>query len=208
MVYDKEIMIKIEPNLVLRGSVFDCETRGLCQRAQDQFLQFTRVKTLSFADLYGGKICAALSRQHPRDLFDIKILLENEGLTEEVKQAFLVYLVSNPRPMSELLDPSANQEDFSKNFTTSFSGMTQFDVTCDELFATRNQLIHGILRSLTNNERQFLLSIKSGEPDWSLLPISSLENFPAIEWKLVNIRKMDKQKRTLALEKLKNILEI
>ncbi len=84
LVYDKEIMVKIEPNLVLRGSVFECETRDLCQQAQDQFLQFTRVRTLSFADLYGGKICAALSRQHPRDLFDIKILLENEGLTEAV----------------------------------------------------------------------------------------------------------------------------
>jgi predicted nucleotidyltransferase component of viral defense system len=89
--------IIIEPNFVLRGSVFECETYDLCQSAQNCF----SIETLSFVDLYGGKICAALARQHPRDLFDVKMLLENEGITESVRQAFVVYLAS-------VLSPSIN----------------------------------------------------------------------------------------------------
>ena len=42
----------------------------------------------------GGKICAALDRQHPRDLFDVKRLLENEGITDDVKDSFLFYQIS------------------------------------------------------------------------------------------------------------------
>ncbi len=64
------------------------------------------IPVLSFADLYGGKICAALDRQHPRDLFDIKLLSEARGLNEEVSQAFVIYLASHNRPMSELLSPN------------------------------------------------------------------------------------------------------
>jgi hypothetical protein len=37
------------------------------------------------------------------------------------------------------------------------------------------------------NERRFLLSIKHREPDWSLLPIEGLDQWPAIQWKLHNI---------------------
>ena len=70
---------KIEPNSVLRGSVFPTETRALCQKAQDLFELSIEARTLSFEDLYGGKACAALDRQHPRDLFDIDMLFKNEG---------------------------------------------------------------------------------------------------------------------------------
>lgn len=104
-VFTKNAMIKIEPNFVLRGSVFACEEKELCEKAQDQFLKFMRINTLSIADLYGGKICAALDRYHPRDLFDVKLLLDNIGLTEQIWQAFIVYLASSSRPMHELLDP-------------------------------------------------------------------------------------------------------
>jgi hypothetical protein len=45
------------------------------------------IPVLSFADLYGGKICAALDSQHPRDLFDIRLLSEAGGLNEEISQA-------------------------------------------------------------------------------------------------------------------------
>jgi hypothetical protein len=71
--------IKVEPNVVLRGSVFPTETRTLCPKAQDLFELSVEARTLSFEDLYGGKACAALDRQHPRDLFDIDMLFKNEG---------------------------------------------------------------------------------------------------------------------------------
>ena len=89
--------IRIEVNVVVRGTVYPVVVLPLCQRAQDEFELFSEVQTLSVADLYGGKLCAALDRQHPRDLFDVKLLLTNEGITDEVRKAFLVYLISHSR---------------------------------------------------------------------------------------------------------------
>ncbi len=31
-------------------------------------------------DLYGGKLCAALDRQHPEDFYDVKLLLDAQEL--------------------------------------------------------------------------------------------------------------------------------
>lgn len=105
LVYNNNSMIKIEPNFTLRGNVFPCEEKELCQKAQDTFLKYVRTKTLSKADVYGGKICAALDRHHPRDLFDIKLLVEQDGLSDKIRQAFVIYLASTNRPMHELLSP-------------------------------------------------------------------------------------------------------
>ena len=73
---------------------------------EDLFGMSVRVRTLASAEIYGGKICAALDRQHPRDLFDIKLLLDDEGLTDAIRKSFIVHLVSHDRPMAELLDPN------------------------------------------------------------------------------------------------------
>jgi len=200
--------IIIEPNFVLRGSVFECETHELCQRAQDEFLNFFTIKTLSFADLYGGKICAALARQHPRDLFDVKILLENEGLTESVRQAFVIYLASNSRPIHELLNPKPNLQDTRRIFEEGFIGMAVEEVSYDQLIDIRYKLIELILKSLTANERKFLLSIKAGNPDWQLIPIAGLDKLPGLRWKSLNIAKMDVEKQKIALDKLKKVLEL
>ena len=194
-VYKHEAVIKVEPNLVIRGSAFDCEEYDLCQRAQDQFLKFSRVKMLSFSDLYGGKICAALDRQHPRDLFDVKLLLDAQELTDDVRRALIVYLVSSPRPIHELLNPNPNLVDFKKIFNKEFSGMTDdLSVTEDELINIRSHLIRLILESFTENERKFLISLKAGFPDWSLMSIPGIEKLPAMLWKLENIRKIPENK--------------
>lgn len=198
--------IKIEPNEVIRGSVFPCEVRELSKEVQKSFGMFVSTKTLSFADLYGGKICAALDRQHPRDLFDIKILLDNEGLTDPVRKAFVVYLVSHNRPMHELFNPVAL--DFHRIFGNEFSDLMRSPVDYEDLVRTRKQLVSQIKRQLTENERKFLLSVKLGEPDWPLLKIPGIENLPAIRWKIANIRKMDSAKHKKAVAKLKVALEL
>lgn len=200
--------IIIEPNLVLRGSVFESETHDLCQAAQNDFLRYFSIKTLSFADLYGGKICAALARQHPRDLFDVKVLLENESITEKVRQAFIVYIASNSRPIHELLNPKPTLQDTRKVFEESFLGMTRLPVSYEQLIETRYQLIEIILQSLTTNERKFLLSIKEGNPDWQLMPINGLDKLPGLGWKMMNIMKMDAEKHKIAIEKLKTVLQL
>ena len=199
-------LIKIEPNLILRGSCYPPISKPLCKNACDIFKMEMEIPVLSFADLYGGKICAALDRQHPRDLFDIKLLSEAGGLNEEISQAFVVYLASHNRPMSELLSP--NFQDFRQAYETEFKGMSSIEVSYQELGKIRKELPSLILSKLSRNERKFLLSIKMGIPDFSLLSISGLENLPAIKWKVENILRMEPKKRITATEKLKSILNL
>ncbi len=204
LVTNHQATIKVEPNTVLRGSVFEPEIKELVDAAQTIFLQTQKIKTVSMADLYAGKICAALDRQHPRDLFDIKLLFENEGITTPIKQAFVAYLASSPRPMSELLSP--HELDIRDIFYKEFIGMTEVHVDYTELCGIRKRLIKTIQDSLLPNEKDFLISIKSGEPQWDLMPIPTLSELPGIRWKVINIQKMDKDARLTALYKLKNIL--
>ena len=164
------------------------------------------ILVLSFADLYEGKICAALDRQHPRDLFDIKLLLKAGGLNEEISQAFVVYLASHTRPMSELLSP--NLQDFRQSYEAEFKGMSSIEIPCQELEKIHRELPSLILSKLSMNERRFLLSVKMGIPDFSLLSMSGLENLPAIKWKVENILRMDPKKRIAATKKLKSILDL
>jgi len=57
--------IKVEANYILRGFVLPAEVRTLVEAARERFEVSASVQTVSLADLYGGKICAALHRQHP-----------------------------------------------------------------------------------------------------------------------------------------------
>jgi predicted nucleotidyltransferase component of viral defense system len=92
-----DTQVKIEPNELVRGSVYPVEQRALTPGVQHAFEAFVKMPVLAIEDLYGGKICAALDRQHPRDLFDIFLLLENEGITDAIRKAFVVYLCSHNR---------------------------------------------------------------------------------------------------------------
>jgi predicted nucleotidyltransferase component of viral defense system len=198
------IMVKIEPNLIIRGTVFPCEMRDISEEASDLFEMFVSINTLSFADLFGGKICAALDRQHPRDLFDIKLLFENEGLSDNIRKAFLVYLISHNRPIHELLEPGF--VDFKDIFESEFAGLTKMMVKYEELVETRQKLISKIKNDLTDDEKRFLISIKKREPDWDLLGLKGVENLPAVRWKLINLNKMHAKKHLQALNKLGKIL--
>ena len=198
--------IKIEPNIVQRGTVYDVESRDLCARAETEFEISATASTLATAELYGSKINAALDRQHPRDLFDIMLLLQNEGLTGEVRKAFVVYLACHPRPMHELLKP--NRLDIEDTFKTQFDGMTNVPINLQALIETRETLIRRINEELTDKERQFLLSINQMAPDWTLLNINGLEDLPAIQWKLHNIEKMSKNKHHESTENLKKALKL
>ena len=163
---------------------------------------------MSHADLYASKLCAALDRSHPRDWFDIRLLLQHEGFDDPLRQAFVVYLASHPRPMAELLAPHFKA--LGTAYSREFEGMARQPVTVAELEATQLE-VPALLRSmLTNAERRFLLSIKLGEPDWSLLPIPHLEQLPAVRWKLDNIQALKRNpvKHTDAVERLRRILAL
>jgi predicted nucleotidyltransferase component of viral defense system len=200
------VTVKVEPNETIRGSVFPCELRDLAPQVEEEFGLFMSVQTLSLADLYGGKICAALDRQHPRDLFDVKMFLANEGLTPAIRTAFLVYLISHNRPMVEVLQP--NRLPLETTFNNEFLGMSRLSVNCEELIAVRERLIDLLHQELSIDEKRFLLSVKELEPDWTLLGVTGIEELPAVRWKLQNLAKMPKQKHKLAIEKLKEVLNL
>jgi hypothetical protein len=63
--------IKVEPSVVIRGSLVPPVSSELCSAAQEAYELFVEIQRLDLADLYAGKLCAALDRQHPRDLFDV-----------------------------------------------------------------------------------------------------------------------------------------
>lgn len=164
------------------------------------------MQVLNIADLYGGKLCAALDRQHPRDLFDVKVLLENEGINEDVRKAFIFYLISNDRPFYEVLNPSL--KDVSELYKKEFIGMTTENIPYEDLIKARENCILIIKNTLTLNEKNFLLSFKTGEPDWNLIDIPKLNEFPSIKWKLLNIKKMSLTKREENIKKLKNYFNL
>lgn len=205
IVGEKE-QIKIEPNTVLRGSLYPVKQRDISFEVERMFQQtILDIPVLADEELYGGKICAALDRQHPRDLFDIYMLYENEGVTEKIRQAFVVYLASGPRPMHELLAP--NILDHSASYANEFQGMSRIVVEHSKLVAVLYKLSDDLKKNLTEKERNFLLSVKHGHPNYELLPILGLDKLPALQWKLLNIRNMDQKKHQAMLEKLKRVLE-
>lgn len=199
------VQIKVELSPVLRGTVYEPQRMEVCSAVADEF-GYVEVAVVALADLYAGKICAALDRQHPRDLFDVKWLLENEGLNDEIRKALLVYISSHNRPMAELLRPQ--YKDISAIYAGEFANMTETDVPLEELVAVRERLVELIHQGLTDSEKGFLVSFKNREPDWSLLELDAARELPAIKWKQINLAKMPDDKHRQALEKLKEVLGV
>ena len=65
-------MVKIKVNGIKRGIIGTIEDRTLCEKAQKEFKMRCVARIVPFSLLCGGKIAAALGRQHPHDLFDCK----------------------------------------------------------------------------------------------------------------------------------------
>jgi len=199
------VQIKVEVTPVLRGCVYEPSTRSVSDRVEDQF-GFAEIQVVSFPDLYAGKIVAALDRQHPRDLFDVRDLLANEGINDELRKAFIVYLLSHNRPMAEVLAPM--RLDISAEFARGFAGMTETPVMLDELLQAREDVIANIIGNMPADHRRFLISIKRGEPDWALLDLPGAEALPAVRWRLENLARLDATKRAALLTRLGEVLGI
>jgi hypothetical protein len=197
--------VKVEVTPVLRGVVFGPIVRAVSPRVEEAF-GFAETTLVSFADLYAGKMVAALDRQHPRDLFDVRDLLANEGLTRPLMDAFLVYLVSHNRPMAEVLSP--NRKDLREEFARTFDGMTDAPVDLEELVAAREALIAGIHAALTPADRTFLLGVKTGQPDWSLVGLPQAAALPAVQWRLTNLARLTEARRQALADRLRKVLEL
>jgi len=205
VVAQKDVKIKIELSPVLRGTVFEPEMRSVCQKVEDEF-GYAEMLVVAVSDLYAGKICAALDRQHPRDLYDVKCLFDNEGLTDDIRQALIIYLISHPRPIAELLNPA--RKNIEQLYEGEFVQIEEEQVSLAELELTRDKLIRLVNEKMTEKEKQFLLSFKNKKPDWDLLNLNKVEKLPAVNWKLMNLKKMKAHKHKAAYEKLQKILGV
>ena len=197
--------IKIEVTPVLRGCAYEPELRTVSPSVEEEF-GFAETTVVSFADLYAGKIVAALDRQHPRDLFDARDLLAAEGITEELREAFIVYLISHNRPMSEVL--SVRPKDIKQEFENNFDGMTAKPVLLEKLLQARTDLAQAIVAEMPEKHRRFLVGFEAGEPDWSLLAVPDAHKLPAVKWRQINFDKLSKNKRIANVRKLAEVLGV
>lgn len=197
------VQIKIEVTPVLRGTVNDPVLRGVAPAVEDAF-GFAKMQIVSFADLYAGKIVAALDRQHPRDLFDVRDLLANEGIDDALRQAFVVYLISHNRPMAETLAPV--RKPLEEEFKRGLVGMTQEPIELAALEETREAIVAQMVDGMPEEHREFLIGFKAGDPDWQLLDIPHAEDLPAVLWKQQNLDALPTAKRLNLVRILEDVL--
>ena len=184
------IEIKIEVNFVMRGTVHPVRVASLKPSARETLQADLEIPVVSLEDMYGGKLVAAMDRQHPRDLFDVLQLFAHEGITAGIRRAFVVYLTSHNRPVHEVLFPSLS--DIREEYEHNFKGMTEEPVALEALLAARERMVRELHRDLSAAERRFLLSLVAAEPEWSLLGVEHLEQLPGLQWKLQNLERLRK----------------
>lgn len=197
------VQTKVEVTPVLRGCVYEPELRAVSRPVEETF-GFAEMRLVSFADLYAGKMVAALDRQHPRDLFDIRDLLANEGIDQTLRLAFLVYLLSHNRPMFEVLAPQPKS--LQAEFRRGFLGMTAEPVSIKKLTDARESLIGLAITGMPEPHRQFLLSFERGKPEWALLEVPGAPELPAVRWRLDNLASLNSAQRRKLVSGLERVL--
>ncbi|WP_290685174.1 MULTISPECIES: nucleotidyl transferase AbiEii/AbiGii toxin family protein [unclassified Haematobacter] len=195
--------IKIEVTPVSRGCVFDPSMMSVSEMVEKDF-GYADTQVVSFPDLYAGKIVAALDRQHPRDLFDVRALLATEGLSDDLRVAFVAYMLSHNRPMSEVLAPT--RRDIALEFERGFVGMTAELVLLDDLLEAREAIIADAVGNMPDAHRHFLVAFKRGEPDWDLLGLPHVADLPAVKWRQQNYDKLSSDVRAREVAKLERVL--
>lgn len=199
-------MVKVEVNQIMRGVISPVTLMILCQTAQKEFEAYCEMNVVPIGQLYGGKICAALDRQHPRDMFDVKHILQNDGFNKDIKTGLVYALVSSARPLHELLNPHFQYQ--LEAMENQFDGMTDEAFTYEEFETTRIQLIETIQKNLSEEDKAFLLSFNRLDPDWD---IYDFQQYPSVRWKMQNLQMLRESKPEkynkqceLLLEVLKN----
>jgi hypothetical protein len=119
----------------MRGTVYPVRTASLTAKARETLMADLEIPVVSLEDMYGGKLAAAMDRQHPRDLFDVMQLFSHEGITPSIRRAFVVYLACHNRPVHEVLFPSLR--DVRRDYERNFKGMTTEPVTGAKVWARR-----------------------------------------------------------------------
>lgn len=186
--YTQDAEVKIEVNEVSRGHVWDTRIMEIHDEVQELMGHNAEIDIVSRAELYGGKICAALDRQHPRDLFDVKILLDSGEWNSDILDGLLVALLSHPRPIHEVLNPRFTEQ--MNAFENQFVGMTNQAFTYSDFEDTRQRLRELVISGFRSNYVEFLCEFSSCNPRWELFSAPQIAKMPAIQWKLMNLKKL------------------
>lgn len=178
--------VKVEVNQTKRGIVGGDPIRvPVCDKAQEEFGLYCEADIVPKTLLYGGKIAAALSRQHPRDLFDVRYM---DIPLSEVKEGLLFCLLGSDRPICESFAPMLlDQRDAMRN---QFVGMTDTPFSYEEFEETRAELIEDVKALMTEEDRRFLVGFEKAEPIWAEFAYPYFEKYPSIQWKLLNLKKL------------------
>lgn len=196
--------VQIETTPVMRGTVHPVRRMVVRPRVEDAF-GFAEVQVLDFADLYAGKLAAALSRQHPRDLFDVGLLLDDERADEMLWRTFLVYLTCSPKPAWEMLAPRA-PADFEATFEAHFKGMTTEPIEVGALLESRERLLSRVAAWLDEPSCAFLWSVENEQPDFGLIGLAHAAELPGVRRKLHNLAQRTADKRAADRQALEEAL--
>lgn len=184
--------VKIEVNVVFRGTVLPVERTPLSAKTSDQFGVEFDAPILARDELYAGKLVAALDRQNPRDLFDVWQLYESGGLSDGMVECFVIYLAGHNRPPHEVL--FGNDKDIAAEYGRAFVGMTAVDCALKTLLAARARMRQEMPQRLSANHRRFLSGLVRAQPDWSLVKCPHAAELPALRWKLANLEAFRKRR--------------
>lgn len=178
--------VKIEVNGIKRGIIGPTIEMPLCDKAQTEFGMYCKARIVPLEQLYGGKIAAALSRQHPRDLFDYNYMDTDKIV--DLKRGFMFALLGSDKPFIESLSPNViNQHEELEN---QFRGMTDVPFTYENYERTREQLIKFVNEMLNEEDKTFLISFEEGSPQWESSAYNDFMEFPSVQWKLQNVNKL------------------
>lgn len=197
--------IQIETTPVMRGTVHQVR-RMQVQPGVERHFGFVEMQVLDFNDLYAGKLAATLSRQHPRDLFDMGRLLDRSGMDERLWRTFLVYLTCSPKPAAEMLAPSEPTE-FAKVFESQFKGMTAEPITVAALLDSRQRLLARVTELMDEPSLAFLLSVEREAPDFHLIDLPQAADLPGVRRKVQNLARRTSAKREADYRQLMETIE-
>ena len=192
LIESAENQVKVEVNAVFRGTVLPPKRRALTPRTAAMFSAELEIPVLATAELYGGKLVAAMDRQHPRDLFDVWQMFEADDLSEATVECFVTYLAGHNRPTHEVL--FGNEKNIDAEYQNNFVGMTTEPVSLDTLLETRARLRTELPQRLSSKQREFLSGLTRARPDWALLQCAHASDLPALRWKLANLQTFQKRR--------------
>lgn len=196
--------VKIEVNQTKRGLVGgEAQLWSLCNGAQKMFGVEVEARIVPLTQLYGGKIAAALSRQHPRDIFDVMQMDMSFG---EVKEGFIFCLLGSDRPIHESFSP--NLIDQREAMENQFAGMTNIPFDYSMFEDWRSRLVKEINEQMSQADKKFLVDFESLSVDWEVSPYGYMHHYPSVRWKIENLEKLKKQNPTKLKREADRLCEV